>query len=175
MQNRLKHWRRAAVVGIALLLVAGLSGIKLRGAQAKPPGYTFTPIAFLDHPAPGGGTLSSGRGGRRVGASGRHQVHVVSDFECVKWHETRCAYNKHVEFKPARLVSVKPERVWLVAECDEWENRLAKHSAFAAWRSGNACFMHRTQPVWRIPRGRAALPPQQHCYGDLIAFVRGSE
>ena len=57
MQNRLKHWRRAAVVGIALLLVAGLSGIKPRGAQAKPPGYTFTPIAFLDHPAPGGGTL----------------------------------------------------------------------------------------------------------------------
>src|SRR5207247_7379782 len=57
MKNRLKHWRSAAVVGIALLFVAGLSGIKPRGAQAKPLGYTFTPIAFLDDPAPGGGTF----------------------------------------------------------------------------------------------------------------------
>ncbi len=58
MKNRLKNWRSAAVVGIALLLVAGLSGIKPRGAQAKPPAYTFTPIAFLGDPAPGGGTFT---------------------------------------------------------------------------------------------------------------------
>ena len=55
--NRLKHWRSAAVVGIALLLVAGLSGIKPWGAEAKPLGYTFTPVAFLGDPAPGGGTF----------------------------------------------------------------------------------------------------------------------
>jgi hypothetical protein len=57
MKNRLKHWRSAAVVGIALLFVAGLSGIKPCGAQAQPLGYTFTPVAFLDDPAPGGGTF----------------------------------------------------------------------------------------------------------------------
>ena len=57
MKNRLKNWRSTAAVGIALLLVAGLSGIKPRGAQAKPPGYTFTPVAFLGDPAPGGGTF----------------------------------------------------------------------------------------------------------------------
>lgn len=57
MRNRLRNWRSAAVVGIALLLVAGQSGIKTRGAQAKPSGYTFTPVAFLGDPAPGGGTF----------------------------------------------------------------------------------------------------------------------
>jgi hypothetical protein len=46
----------AAVVGIALLLAAALSGIP-REAQAKPPGYNFTLIATLDKPAPGGGTF----------------------------------------------------------------------------------------------------------------------
>lgn len=58
MKNRLKHWRSAAVVGIALLLVAGLSGIKPRGAQAKPLGYTFTRIAFFGKLAPGGGKFT---------------------------------------------------------------------------------------------------------------------
>src|SRR5712692_235381 len=58
MQNRLKNWRSAAVVGSALLVVAGLSGIKPHGAQAKPAEYTFTPIAFLDKPAPGGGKFT---------------------------------------------------------------------------------------------------------------------
>jgi len=55
MQNRPKHWSSAAVVGIALLVVAGLSGINPPGAQVKPLAYTFTPIAFLGDPAPGGG------------------------------------------------------------------------------------------------------------------------
>jgi hypothetical protein len=57
MKNTLKHWRSAAVIGIALLLAAGLSGITPRGAQAEPLGYTFTPVAFLGDPAPGGGTF----------------------------------------------------------------------------------------------------------------------
>ncbi|MGH9882457.1 MAG: lipopolysaccharide heptosyltransferase I, partial [Pyrinomonadaceae bacterium] len=47
-----------------------------------------------------------------VGATGKHQVHVVSDFECVKCHEVQCSYDKPVEFKPACLVSVRPDRVW---------------------------------------------------------------
>jgi hypothetical protein len=45
--------RSAAMLGIALL-AAGLSGITLRDAQAKPPGYNFTKIATLGDPAPGG-------------------------------------------------------------------------------------------------------------------------
>jgi hypothetical protein len=47
-----------AVVGVTLLLVVGLMGTKPRGAQAKPPGYNFTPIAFLGNPAPGGGDFT---------------------------------------------------------------------------------------------------------------------
>jgi hypothetical protein len=44
-------------IGITLLLAAGLSGIKPHDAQATPPGYTFTKIATLGDPAPGGGTF----------------------------------------------------------------------------------------------------------------------
>ena len=57
MKNRLKYWRSAGVSGIALLLAAGLGGIELRDAQAKPAGYIFTPVAFLGDPAPAGGTF----------------------------------------------------------------------------------------------------------------------
>jgi hypothetical protein len=57
MKNRSTHWRSEAVVGIALLVVAGLSGIGPRGTQAAPPGYAFTPLAVLGDPAPGGGTF----------------------------------------------------------------------------------------------------------------------
>jgi hypothetical protein len=51
--------RSTALVGIALLLVAGLSGTLPRDAQAKPPGYTFTLIATLGDkiPAQGGVTF----------------------------------------------------------------------------------------------------------------------
>ncbi|MEP6911594.1 MAG: lipopolysaccharide heptosyltransferase I [bacterium] len=48
-----------------------------------------------------------------VGATGRHQRHVVSDFECVKCHEVECTYGKPAAFKPACFVDVKPEQVWL--------------------------------------------------------------
>jgi heptosyltransferase-1 len=47
-----------------------------------------------------------------VGATGKNQVHVVSDFECVKCHEVRCNYGKPAEFKPACFVGVRPERIW---------------------------------------------------------------
>ena len=55
----LKSWRTGAVAGIALLLLAGFSGIKPCAAQAQSFAYTFTPIAFLDDPAPGGGVLTN--------------------------------------------------------------------------------------------------------------------
>ena len=44
-------------MGISLLLVAGLTGTELRGAQANPAGYVFKVVAFLGDPAPGGGKL----------------------------------------------------------------------------------------------------------------------
>jgi heptosyltransferase-1 len=47
-----------------------------------------------------------------VGATGNNQVHVASDFECVKCHEVFCSYAKPAEFKPACFVGVRPERVW---------------------------------------------------------------
>ena len=57
MKNRVKHWQRAGVSGIALLLAAGLGATEPRGAQAEPLEYTFAPVAFLLDPAPGGGTF----------------------------------------------------------------------------------------------------------------------
>jgi hypothetical protein len=50
--------RSAAAAGLALLLVAALSGIP-RNAQAKPPGYAFTLVASLGDALPGqqGGTF----------------------------------------------------------------------------------------------------------------------
>jgi heptosyltransferase-1 len=47
-----------------------------------------------------------------VGATGKHQTHVVSDFECVKCHQVECTYGKPAAFKPACFVGVKPDRVW---------------------------------------------------------------
>jgi heptosyltransferase-1 len=47
------------------------------------------------------------------GTIGERQIHVASDFECVKCHEEKCSYTKPSEFKPACFVSVKPERVWI--------------------------------------------------------------
>ena len=47
-----------------------------------------------------------------VGATGRHQTHVASEFECVKCHEVECSYGKPAEFKPACFVEITPTRVW---------------------------------------------------------------
>lgn len=51
-----------------------------------------------------------------VGATGKHQTHVVSDFECVKCHEVECSYGKPAAFKPACFVDITPQRVWLQLE-----------------------------------------------------------
>jgi heptosyltransferase-1 len=47
-----------------------------------------------------------------VGATGKNQVHMVSDFECVGCHETRCDYQQPNELKPACFVELRPEKVW---------------------------------------------------------------
>lgn len=47
-----------------------------------------------------------------VGATGKNQSHVVSNFECVKCHTVTCSYEKPSTFKPACLVPVTPQRVW---------------------------------------------------------------
>ena len=47
-----------------------------------------------------------------VGATGKHQLHLASEFECVKCHETECTYEGQAAFKPACFVEMTPERVW---------------------------------------------------------------
>jgi len=47
-----------------------------------------------------------------VGATGKHQIHLASSFECVRCHEHECFYRGATEFKPACLVEITVERVW---------------------------------------------------------------
>lgn len=47
-----------------------------------------------------------------VGATGKRQLHLASNFECVRCHETECTYHGPAEFKPACLVEINPEYVW---------------------------------------------------------------
>jgi hypothetical protein len=49
--------RNAAIIGIAVLLAAELSGIEPREARANPPGSIFKAIAFLGGQVPGAGTF----------------------------------------------------------------------------------------------------------------------
>lgn len=49
---------------------------------------------------------------RLVGARGKQQLHLTSQFECLHCHETVCTYQRASEFKPACLVELKPEDVW---------------------------------------------------------------
>ncbi|HEX4898978.1 MAG TPA: lipopolysaccharide heptosyltransferase I [Pyrinomonadaceae bacterium] len=49
---------------------------------------------------------------RLVGATGKHQVHLASQFECIRCHQTECTYPRPAEFKPACLVELKPDDVW---------------------------------------------------------------
>jgi hypothetical protein len=58
MKNYTKY-RQNVLAGIGpVVLVAGLlAGNMSHDAEAKPAGYTFTPIAFLGNSAPGGGTF----------------------------------------------------------------------------------------------------------------------
>jgi heptosyltransferase-1 len=47
-----------------------------------------------------------------VGATGGHQLHMVSGFECVGCHQTQCTYPGAAAFKPACLVEISPDNVW---------------------------------------------------------------
>lgn len=47
-----------------------------------------------------------------VGATGQHQTHLTSTFECVGCHDVVCKYTGAAEFKPACLVEIKPDHVW---------------------------------------------------------------
>jgi len=47
-----------------------------------------------------------------VGATGKNQKHLASDFECVKCHEVQCSYSQPSLFKPACFVKISPEHVW---------------------------------------------------------------
>lgn len=47
-----------------------------------------------------------------VGATGKNQMHVVSDFECVRCHQVVCTYSQATAFKPACFVEITPQRVW---------------------------------------------------------------
>jgi heptosyltransferase-1 len=47
-----------------------------------------------------------------VGATGQHQMHLTSTFECVGCHDVECKYTGPAEFKPSCLVEIKPEYVW---------------------------------------------------------------
>ena len=49
---------------------------------------------------------------RLVGATGKRQAHVASQFVCVRCHETECVYPGASEFKPACLVELTPDLVW---------------------------------------------------------------
>ena len=49
---------------------------------------------------------------RLVSATGQHQTHLTSTFECVGCHDVVCKYTGPAEFKPACLVEIKPEHVW---------------------------------------------------------------
>lgn len=47
-----------------------------------------------------------------VGATGKNQKHLASNFECVKCHEVECLYGKPAAFKPACFVEITPDVVW---------------------------------------------------------------
>jgi heptosyltransferase-1 len=53
---------------------------------------------------------------RLVGTKGDGQVHIASQFECVRCHQTECTYQPISKFKPACLVEVTPKIVWPIVE-----------------------------------------------------------
>ncbi|HEY4492368.1 MAG TPA: glycosyltransferase family 9 protein, partial [Acidobacteriota bacterium] len=46
-----------------------------------------------------------------IGASGKNQAHLASDFECVRCHQSRCTYPNQPHHRPACLASITPDRV----------------------------------------------------------------
>jgi len=47
-----------------------------------------------------------------VGATGKMQLHVASNFECVKCHEVLCSFKRPTAVKPACFEEITPQRVW---------------------------------------------------------------
>ena len=57
-------------------------------------------------------TLYGATDPKKCGAIGERQVHIASDFECVKCHEKKCSYDGRSKDEPACFVSLKPDKVW---------------------------------------------------------------
>jgi heptosyltransferase I len=51
-----------------------------------------------------------------IGATGKNQVHIASDFECVKCHRSKCDYSNATLEKPACFNSITPAVVWSALE-----------------------------------------------------------
>jgi heptosyltransferase-1 len=47
-----------------------------------------------------------------IGATGKNQIHIASDFECVKCHRSTCDYSKMPIAKPACFSGITPDIVW---------------------------------------------------------------
>ncbi|MCI0415505.1 lipopolysaccharide heptosyltransferase I [bacterium] len=58
-----------------------------------------------------------------VGATGKNQMHIASDFECVKCHRSVCDYSRMPVAKPACFASMTPEVVWSSLEHLIFEKR----------------------------------------------------
>ncbi len=72
------------------------------------------------------------------GTVGRNQVQIVSAFECVRCHQTRCTYPGAVQPSPACLVGVTPEQVWQALARLLHERAIANELAVAPAVAGGA-------------------------------------
>jgi hypothetical protein len=74
-----KYCRSIVAVALAAVLTSGPVGIGTGPILARPQGYTFTPIAFLDNPAPGGGNFTFDF--EPYGINNRGEVAFVADLD----------------------------------------------------------------------------------------------
>jgi heptosyltransferase I len=47
-----------------------------------------------------------------IGATGRNQVHMASEFECIGCHAAQCTYPKGNGLRPSCFVDMTPDKVW---------------------------------------------------------------
>jgi heptosyltransferase I len=47
-----------------------------------------------------------------IGASGKNQIRIASEFICVKCHQSRCDYRGEAKMKPACFERLQPPQVW---------------------------------------------------------------
>jgi heptosyltransferase-1 len=66
----------------------------------------------------------------RCGALGRQQLHLASDFACVKCHEVECTYGGAAQREPACLVEITPARVWAELQHLMNEQRVSTNRAY---------------------------------------------